>query len=67
MRLDLEAFNAGNDALCFFHKNVPNGKALIKAAIEKGEISENRLAESVKKILKTKYLCRTSKFKVHKL
>lgn len=29
---------------------------MIKSALEKGEISENRLAESVKKILKTKYL-----------
>ena len=53
--LDLRAFKAGNDIM-LFSQDVPNGKALIKAAIEKGEISENRLAESVKKILKTKYL-----------
>lgn len=53
--LDLRAFKAGNDIM-LFSQDVPNGKALIKAAIEKGEISENRLVESVKKILKTKYL-----------
>ncbi len=53
--LDLKAFKAGNDIM-LFSQDVPNGKALIKAAIEKGEISENRLAESVKKILRTKYL-----------
>ncbi len=53
--LDLKAFKAGNDLL-LFSQDVPNGKALIKKAIEKGEISEERLAESVKKILKTKFL-----------
>lgn len=53
--LDLKAFKAGNDIL-LFSQDVPNGKALIKTALEKGEISENRLAESVKKILKIKFL-----------
>lgn len=53
--LDLRAFKAGNDIM-LFSQDVPNGKALIKSALEKGEITENRLAESVKKILKTKYL-----------
>lgn len=53
--IDLRAFKAGNDIL-LFSQDVPNGKALIKSAIEKGEISENRLSESVKKILKTKFL-----------
>ena len=53
--LDLRAFKAGNDIM-LFSQDVPNGKTLIKSALEKGEISENRLAESVKKILKTKYL-----------
>lgn len=53
--LDLKAFKAGNDIM-LFSQDVPNGKALIKSALEKGEITENRLAESVKKILKTKYL-----------
>ncbi|MFN3772888.1 glycoside hydrolase family 3 protein [Cloacibacterium normanense] len=55
VELDLRAFKAGNDIM-LFSQDVPNGKALIKSALEKGEISENRLAESVKKILKTKYL-----------
>lgn len=53
--LDLRAFKAGNDIL-LFSQDVPNGKALIKTALENGEITENRLEESVKKILKTKYL-----------
>ena len=53
--LDLRAFKAGNDIM-LFSQDVPNGKALIKSALEKGEISEKRLAESVKKILRTKYL-----------
>lgn len=53
--LDLRAFKAGNDIM-LFSQDVPNGKALIKAGLEKGDISEDRLAESVKKILKTKYL-----------
>ena len=53
--LDLRAFKAGNDIM-LFSQDVPNGKALINSALEIGEISENRLAESVKKILKTKYL-----------
>jgi len=53
--LDLRAFKAGNDIM-LFSQDVPNGKALIKSALEKGEITENRLAESVKKILRTKYL-----------
>ena len=53
--LDLRAFKAGNDIM-LFSQDVPNGKAMIKSALEKGEITENRLAESVKKILKTKYL-----------
>ena len=53
--LDLTAFKAGNDVL-LFSQDVPTGKKLIKEAIQKGEISEKRLEESVKKILKTKYL-----------
>jgi B-glycosidase len=53
--LDLREFKAGNDVL-LFSQDVPTGKKLIKEAIQKGEISEKRLEESVKKILKTKYL-----------
>ena len=53
--LDLRAFKAGNDIL-LFSQDVPTGKKLIKEAIQKGEVSEKRLEESVKKILKIKYL-----------
>ena len=53
--LDLRAFKAGNDVL-LFSQDVPTGKKLIKEAIQKGEVSEKRLEESVKKILKMKYL-----------
>ena len=53
--LDLRAFKAGNDVL-LFSQDVLTGKKLIKEAIQKGEISEKRLEESVKKILETKYL-----------
>lgn len=61
--LDLRAFKAGNDIM-LFSQDVPNGKALIKSAFEKGEISENRLAESVKKILKTKFLLNLQNLKL---
>lgn len=60
--LDLLAFKAGNDIL-LFSQDVSSGKKLIKEALDKGEILENRLAESVKKILKTKYLLGLQHFK----
>ena len=60
--LDLLAFKAGNDML-LFSQDVSNGKKLIKNALENGELSEQRLAESVKKILKTKYLLGLQNFK----
>lgn len=53
--LDLKAFVAGNDIM-LFSQDVPSGKKLIKQAYEKGQITEKRLEESVKKILKNKYL-----------
>lgn len=53
--LDLLSFKAGNDVL-LFSQDVPSGKKLISEAIQRGDISEKRLAESVKKILSTKYL-----------
>lgn len=52
--LDALAFRAGND-LMLFSEGVKEGKRLIQLAIDKGEISNDRLAESVKKILLTKY------------
>lgn len=60
--LDLLAFKAGNDIL-LFSQDVPSGKKLIRKAIENREISEGRLEESVKKILKTKYLLDLQNFR----
>lgn len=53
--IDLSAFLAGNDVL-LFSENVPKAAANIIDAYQKGFIDENRLAYSVKKILKAKYL-----------
>ena len=52
--LDAMAFAAGNDIM-LFSQDVSTGKKLIQQAIDKGEISQNRVEESVKKILLTKY------------
>lgn len=52
--LDALAFKAGNDIM-LFSQDVSTGKKLIQQAIDKGEISQNRVEESVKKILLTKY------------
>ena len=50
----LRAFMAGNDML-LIPEDVPAGIAKIKAALEKGEITEEHLENSVKKILAAKY------------
>ncbi len=52
--LDALAFKAGNDIM-LFSEGVKEGKRLIQKAIDNGEISQNRVEESVKKILLTKY------------
>jgi len=52
--LDALAFKAGNDIM-LFSQGVAEGKKLIQKAIDKGEISQARVEESVKKILLTKY------------
>jgi beta-glucosidase-like glycosyl hydrolase len=52
--LDAMAFKAGNDIM-LFSQDVATGKKLIQQAIDKGEISQQRVEESVKKILLTKY------------
>lgn len=52
--LDALAFKAGNDIM-LFSDGVKEGKRLIQQAIDKGEISQDRVEESVKKILLTKY------------
>lgn len=52
--IDLAAFKAGNDIL-LISEDVPAAAALIKKAIASGDITEERLAHSVKKILYAKY------------
>ncbi|NER13999.1 serine hydrolase [Leptobacterium flavescens] len=52
--IDLAAFLAGNDIL-LISENIPKGISKIKEAYEKGVITEERLAISVKKILQSKY------------
>lgn len=52
--IDLAAFLAGNDVL-LISENIPKASLKITAAHEQGIISEERLAHSVKKILKAKY------------
>ena len=52
--LDALAFKAGNDIM-LFSEGVKEGKRLIQLAIDNKEISQNRVEESVKKILLTKY------------
>ncbi len=60
--LDALAFKAGNDIM-LFSDGVQEGKRLIQQAVDKGEISEDRIKESVLKILKTKYLLGLTKQK----
>ena len=52
--IDFEAFLAGNDIL-LFAENVPLALEKISSGYRDGLISENRLAESVKKILHYKF------------
>ncbi|MDD7886320.1 glycoside hydrolase family 3 N-terminal domain-containing protein [Flavivirga sp. 57AJ16] len=52
--IDLAAFNAGNDVM-LMSEDVGIGVSKIIEACNKGDITEERLAHSVKKILKTKY------------
>jgi len=60
--IDLAAFNAGNDVM-LMSEDVSIGVSKIKEAYEKGEISEERLAHSVKKILMAKYKVGLNKYK----
>lgn len=59
--LDALAFKAGNDIM-LFSDGVKEGKRLIQLAIDKGELSQNRVEESVKKILFTKYYLGLTKY-----
>jgi beta-glucosidase-like glycosyl hydrolase len=52
--IDLEAFLAGNDVL-LFAENVPVAIQKFKEAAADGRVTEDRLAQSVKKILTYKY------------
>ncbi|MBW8358392.1 MAG: glycoside hydrolase family 3 protein [Weeksellaceae bacterium] len=52
--LDALAFKAGNDIM-LFSEGVKEGKKLIQEAINRNEIPQSRVDESVKKILLTKY------------
>lgn len=53
-QVDLAAFHAGNDVL-LISEDIPKAHALIVEAYNSGDISEERLAHSVKKILFAKY------------
>ena len=52
--IDLQAFLAGNDVM-LMSNDVTQGIATLEKAVVSGLISEERLAHSVKKILKAKY------------
>ncbi|MEN9323064.1 MAG: hypothetical protein RL699_844 [Bacteroidota bacterium] len=60
--IDLEAFMAGNDIL-LCAEDVPVAKEKICMAYQNGFISEERLAYSVKKILKYKYKVGLNRYK----
>lgn len=60
--IDLAAFLAGNDIL-LFSEDVPLAIALLRTAYNDKVITEKRLAFSVKKILKYKYIAGFSKMK----
>lgn len=59
--LDALAFKAGNDIM-LFSQAVSEGKKLIQKAIDSGEIPQQRVEESVKKILLTKYFLGLDKY-----
>lgn len=60
--IDLEAFLAGNDIL-LFAENVPLAVENICVAYQDGLITDERLAQSVKKILHYKYKAGLNKYK----
>lgn len=59
--VDALAFKAGNDIM-LFSDGVKEGKRLIQKAIDDKEISQDRIEESVKKILLTKYYLGLNKY-----
>lgn len=60
--IDLQAFLAGNDVM-LMSNDVTQGITALEKAVESGLISEERLAHSVKKILKAKYKVGLHQFK----
>ena len=60
--IDLQAFSAGNDVM-LMSNDVTQGIAALEKAVVSGLISEERLAHSVKKILKAKYKVGLHQFK----
>lgn len=60
--IDLAAFLAGNDVL-LFAENVPLAIEKFNKALEDGSLTEERLEESVKKILRYKYVSGLNKYK----
>ena len=61
VNVDLRAFLAGNDIL-LMSTDVAKGIKLISNAYNKGEISEKRLSNSVKKILRAKAIVNLDKY-----
>ena len=60
--IDLTAFLAGHDLL-LISNDIQKGINAIKRAFQKGKVTENRLAHSVKKILSAKYKVGLSQYK----
>ncbi|MCH8534696.1 MAG: serine hydrolase [Flavobacteriaceae bacterium] len=54
-QVDLKAFQAGVDVM-LISEDIPKAIRVFRKALEQGEISEERLAHSVKKILQAKFL-----------
>lgn len=62
-RIEIEALKAGNDVL-LFPIDVEIGIDSLKSALDRGEITEERINESCKKILKAKYWAGLDNFQV---
>lgn len=60
--IDLTAFLAGHDLL-LISNNIPEGIKAIANAYRKGEVTEDRLSHSVKKVLKAKYKVGLNQYK----
>ncbi|WP_036153517.1 glycoside hydrolase family 3 N-terminal domain-containing protein [Maribacter forsetii] len=60
--VELDAFMAGNDML-LMPENIVSAKAKLAKAYDKGKLSEERLAYSVKKILMAKYKAGLNKYR----